>query len=100
MFFRMVPRAVVIVYIINMIDPSTQSSLLKTIGAVGGQRIVGDQTISGQFMAIHALDETTVLAGTVGNIDGLVNAVISLGDVIVGEWTTLHLSGDAIVYKG
>jgi len=83
-----------------MIDPSTQSSLLKTIGAVGGIRIVGDQTISGNFMAIHALDETVVLSGTEGNIENFVGATIVLGDVIVGEWTTLHLNGDAIVYRG
>jgi hypothetical protein len=83
-----------------MTDSSTQTSLLKTIGATGGKRIVGDVTISGHFMAIHALDDTTVLAGTVGNIEDFEGATIVLGDVIVGEWTTLHLSGDAIVYRG
>jgi len=77
---------------------STQSSLLKTVGHYGGERIVGDQTVSGNFMAIHALADTTVLAGTEGSISGFDGAVIVLGDVIVGEWTTLHLSGDAIVY--
>jgi hypothetical protein len=83
-----------------MTDSSTQTSLLKTIGATGGIRIVGDQTITGHFMAIHALDDCTVLSGTEGNIENFVGASIVLGDVIVGEWTTIHLSGDAIVYRG
>ena len=77
---------------------STQSSLLKTLGAYGGKRVVGNQTLSGKFMAIHALDDTTIEAGTVGNIEGSVGATIVLGDVIVGSWTTLHISGEAIVY--
>jgi len=96
----MIPHAVIIVYIINMIDPSTQSSLLKTIGATGGIRIVGDQTISGNFMAIHALTETSILSGTEGNIQNFIGTEILAGDVIVGEWTTLHISGEAIIYKG
>ena len=80
---------------INTIKP-----LKDNWGSLEDERVVGDQTVSGQFMAIHALDDTTVLAGTVGNIDNLQGAIISLGDVVVGEWTTLHLSGDAIVYRG
>lgn len=77
---------------------STQSSLLKTLGAYGGKRISGENTISGKFLAIHALDDCTVAAGTVGNIENLVGATITLGDVIVGDWSTIHLVGDAIVY--
>ena len=83
-----------------MTDSSTQTSLLKTIGATGGIRLVGDQTIYGSFMAIHALTETTVLSGTVGNIQNFIGTEILAGDVIVGEWTTLHISGEAIIYKG
>ena len=77
---------------------STQSTLLKQVGHYGGERLVGDQTVSGNFMAIHALADTTVMAGTEGSIGNFVGATIVLGDVIVGEWTTLHLSGEAIVY--
>lgn len=83
-----------------MTDSSTQTSLLKTIGATGGVRIVGDQTITGSFMAIHALQDCTILSGTEGNIEGFIGAVIVTGDVVVGEWTTIHISGDAIVYRG
>jgi hypothetical protein len=77
---------------------STQSTLLKQVGHYGGKRIVGDQTVTGKFMAIHALDDTVVMSGTEGSIENFVGATIVLGDVIVGEWTTLHLSGEAIVY--
>ena len=77
---------------------STQSSLLKTLGGYGGVRVVGDQTLVGKFMAIHALDDTAVLSGTVGNIENFVGATITLGDVIVGSWTVLHISGEAVVY--
>jgi hypothetical protein len=77
---------------------STQSTLLKQVGHYGGERLVGDQTVSGNFMAIHALADTTVMAGTEGSIGNFVGATIVTGDVIVGEWTTLHISGEAIVY--
>jgi hypothetical protein len=77
---------------------STQSSLLKTLGAYGGVRVVGDQTITGKFMAIHALDDTVILSGTTGNIENFIGSTITLGDVIVGSWTTLHITGEAIVY--
>ena len=77
---------------------STQSTLLKQVGHYGGERIVGDQTVTGKFMAIHALADTAVMAGTEGSIANFVGATIVLGDVIVGEWTTIHLSGEAIVY--
>ena len=45
---------------------STQSTLLKQVGHYGGERIVGDQTVTGKFMAIHALADTAVMAGTEG----------------------------------
>tara|TARA_B110000285_G_scaffold191307_1_gene219006 strand:- start:122 stop:373 length:252 start_codon:yes stop_codon:yes gene_type:complete len=77
---------------------STQSTLLKQVGHYGGERLVGDQTVSGNFMAIHALADTTVMAGTEGSIGNFVGSIIVTGDVIVGEWTTLHISGEAIVY--
>jgi hypothetical protein len=97
----MIPHNNNAVYIINMTDSSTQTSLLKTIGAMGGVRVSSaDETVTGNFMAIHAIADTTILANTVGNIDNLVGMVIAAGDVVVGEWTTIRISGEAIIYKG
>jgi hypothetical protein len=76
---------------------STQSTLLKQVGHYGGERIV-NATVTGKFMAIHALDDCVIGAGTVGSIGNFVGATIVLGDVIVGEWTSIQITGDAIVY--
>lgn len=77
---------------------STQSSLLKQVGHYGGER-VGIGTHTGEFMAIHALDDCTIGAATVGSISNFVGASVALGDVIVGEWSVIELSaGDAILY--
>lgn len=52
------------------------------------------------FVAIKALAETTINT-TTGNITGFDGAVISQGDVVVGEFTSVTLtSGDAILYMG
>lgn len=77
---------------------STQSSLIKQLGGYGGERVTGNQTVTGSFMAIHALDDCTIGAGTVGNISNFSGTTISLGDVIVGSWTTIEINGDAILY--
>ena len=76
---------------------STQSTLLKQVGHYGGERVVND-TVTGKFMAIHALDDCIIGAGTVGSISNFVGAAVALGDVIVGEWTAIEIAGDAIVY--
>lgn len=76
---------------------STQSTLLKQVGHYGGERII-DTTVTGKFMAIHALNDCVIGAGTVGSIGNFVGATIVLGDVIVGEWTSIQITGDAIVY--
>ena len=76
---------------------STQSSLLKQLGHYGGERII-DGTVTGKFMAIHALSECTIEAGTSGSISNFVGATITLGDVIVGDWTAVQITGEAIVY--
>ena len=77
---------------------STQSSLLKQVGHYGGER-VGVGTHTGKFMAIHALDDCTIGAGTVGSISNFDGAAIALGDVIVGSWNSIELTaGDAILY--
>jgi len=77
---------------------STQSSLLKQLGHYGGER-VGAGTHAGKFMAIHALADSTIGAGTVGSISNLNGAVVLAGDVIVGEWTAIEITaGDAIIY--
>ena len=84
-----------------MADRSTQTSLLKSIGGLGGDRVTGVSTISGVlFMAIHANEETTVLGDTVGNINNIEDMVIAAGDTILGEWTVVHTEGDCIIYKG
>ena len=76
---------------------STQSSLLKQVGHYGGERVVNG-TVTGKFMAIHALDDCVIGAGTVGSISNFIGANVALGDVIVGEWSSVEISGDAIVY--
>jgi len=76
---------------------STQSTLLKQVGHYGGERVV-NATVTGKFMAIHALADCTVGAGTVGSILNFSGASIALGDVIVGEWTAIEITGEAIVY--
>ena len=76
---------------------STQSTLLKQVGHYGGERVV-DATVTGKFMAIHALGDCIIGAGTVGSISNFVGASVALGDVIVGEWSTIEIAGDAIVY--
>lgn len=80
-------------------DSSTQSSLLHGIGAYGGVRKTGTTLNTGQYFAIKALTDTTISAGTVGNISGLVGAVIIQGDTVVGSWSVLNISGDAILYQ-
>ena len=76
---------------------STQSTLLKQVGHYGGERIV-DATVTGKFMAIHALGDCIIGAGTVGSISNFVGASVALGDVIVGEWSAIEIAGDAIDY--
>lgn len=76
---------------------STQSSLLKQVGHYGGERVVNG-TVNGKFMAIHALTDCVIGAATVGSISNFVGANVALGDVIVGEWSVIELTGDAIVY--
>ncbi len=84
-----------------MTDSSTQTSLLKTIGAMGAIRVSSaDETVTGSFMAIHAISDTTILANTEGNIENFIGTVVAAGDVIVGQWSTLRVSGEAIIYKG
>ena len=76
---------------------SKQSTLLKQVGHYGGERVV-DATVTGKFMAIHALGDCIIGAGTVGSISNFVGASVALGDVIVGEWSAIEIAGDAIVY--
>lgn len=78
---------------------STQSSLIKQLGGYGGERVTSG-SVTGKFMAIHALADTTINAGTTGSISNFVGATVSLGDVIVGEWSVIDLTGDAIIYYG
>jgi hypothetical protein len=51
-------------------------------------------------MAIKALgSDVTVLGATVGNIDGISGAIIPQGDLILGEFSVVNCSGDAVIYK-
>lgn len=90
-----------------MADSSTQSFLARSMGSFGGLRINGDGHATGTFCGIHALTDTTIKAGTACNIggasdgtDSLVGAVITQGDTVVGQFTEIHASGDAIFYFG
>jgi hypothetical protein len=80
-------------------DSSAQSSLLCTIGAFGGARKTGMSLNTGKFFALKALTDTIILEGTNGNISNLNNAIILQGDTLVGSWTVLNISGDAIIYQ-
>jgi hypothetical protein len=80
-------------------DSSAQSSLLCTIGAFGGARKTGVTLNTGKFFALKALTDTIISPGTNGNISNLAGAVILQGDTIVGNWTVLNISGDAIIYQ-
>ena len=81
-------------------DSSTQTSLLKSIGALGGQYVTGASDITGSFMAVMAIEDTTISSGTVGNISGIDGLIITEGTVLLGEWTVLKTSGGCIIYNG
>lgn len=83
-----------------MSDSSPQTTLLKSIGALGGSYVSDTTLVTGDYMAIKALNsDVTVLGGTVGNIDNISGAIIPKGDVILGEFSVINCSGDAIIYK-
>ena len=72
----------------------------RSLGVFGGHRITGvDSHATGNYCAIYALTDTTIKAGTVGNIDNIAGAVVPQGDTLVGEFTIIHASGDAIFYN-
>jgi hypothetical protein len=83
-----------------MSDSSPQITLLKSIGALGGAYVNGTTLVTGNYMAIKALgSDVTVLGATVGNIDGISGAIIPQGDLILGEFSVVNCSGDAVIYK-
>jgi hypothetical protein len=71
----------------------------RSMGVFGGQRIDGDGHATGDFCGIHAFTDTTIKAGTIGNIENVVGAVVPQGDTMVGQFTVIHASGDAIFYN-
>lgn len=79
-------------------DSSPQSTLLKSIGAKGGIRVTGESLITGNFMAIKALEEVTILGSTACNIQNISGAVLAQGDVLLGEFTVANVSGDSVLY--
>jgi|11BtaG_2_1085332.scaffolds.fasta_scaffold108472_2 hypothetical protein len=83
-----------------MADSSPQSTLLKSIGAFGGVYTTGVSLNTGDYMAIKALgSDVTVLGETVGNINDISGAIIPQGDLILGEFSVVNCSGDAVIYK-
>ena len=71
----------------------------RSLGVFGGQRIDGDGHATGDFCGIHALTDTTIKAGTIGNIENVVGAVVTQGDSLLGEFTVIHASGSAVFYN-
>lgn len=78
---------------------SPQSAQLKNIGALGGVRATGVSNHSGDYMAIKALGSDVTIVGATGNINGLDGAVIPQGDTVLGVFSNLSISGDAILYN-
>lgn len=83
-----------------MAGSSIQSSLLKSLGAFGGQRVTGEATVTGSFGSIYALTSSTILGNTECNISNISGAVIPQGDTLLGDFSVVHISGDAVLYKG
>lgn len=82
-----------------MAGNSTQESLLKSLGSFGGTHATGVSNITGSYICISALTDTTVLSETSGNIENATNMVIPAGINVLGEWSVVHTSGDCIIYK-
>lgn len=82
-----------------MSDSSTQSSLLRSLGSFGSEHVTGVSNLTGSYMCVQALGETTVLGDTDGNMGGIENMVIPAGAYVLGEWSVVHTSGDCIIYK-
>lgn len=80
--------------------PSLQSNAIKSLGGFGGQRVTGESLITGEFMAIKGVGETTILGQTEGNIENISGLVLPSESVLLGEWTVVHTTGDCIVYNG
>lgn len=83
-----------------MADSSPQSTLLKSIGAYGGIRVTGESLITGNYMAVMAMTDTTILGSTQGNVGNLSGVVVVQGATLLGDWNILHTSGDCIIYNG
>lgn len=82
-------------------DNSPQGLLLQSMGGAGGRYLAGTTQVTGNFFGIQALSDTTLAAGTAGNISGdsLVGAVIPAGATIFGSFTGVQISaGKAVVY--
>ena len=81
------------------IGSSPQSAQLKNIGAFGGIRVTGESSNQDDYMAIKALGSDVTVLGISGNVLGLTGAVIPQGDTLLGQFSNLHLTGDAVLYK-
>tara|TARA_B100000131_G_scaffold11896_1_gene12391 strand:+ start:385 stop:654 length:270 start_codon:yes stop_codon:yes gene_type:complete len=82
-------------------DNSPQGLLLQSMGGAGCLYLTGTTQVVGNFFGIQALSDTTLAAGTAGNISGdsLVGAVIPAGATMFGQFTGVQISaGKAVVY--
>lgn len=79
------------------------STLLETtkvsLGLKGGYRVTGSSVTTGSFSAIKANSEITFGGGNVCNITNMSGLTLSAGDIVLGEFTTVDIAGDAILYK-
>lgn len=83
-----------------MSDSSANTTLLKSLGAIGSKRVTGVTLVTGDYIAVQAVDDMTFLGETEGNMENISGLSLSAGDSIVGEWRVLHTSGECIFYKG
>jgi len=84
----------------SMGDKSTQSNMVKSLGGYGSERVVGADTVTGNYIAVQAIADTTILGDTVGNMENIDGLVVSEGIIILGDWSVLQVSGECIIYNG
>lgn len=89
-----------------MPDTSQQGLLLQSMGAWGSEYVTGLNAVQGSFFGIQAFEDTTMLGGTVGNVsssdsgnDGISGAILPKGATLFGQFSTVQLSGKAVLYK-
>ena len=89
-----------------MPDSSPQGLLLQSMGGWGSEYLTGLTTSAGNYFGVQALEDCTMMGGTVGNVsssdpqnDGISGAIIPKGATLFGQFTAVQLSGKAVLYK-